>query len=146
MNVPTQDQVLAGGRHVVSYVAGGVTMFAALHIITAGDSQSAVAALNKIGSGFAEIVAGLATLSSVVAGAYAAISANPIFQLLRGSKSVAADPARVAQLQASSVADKAPMVALTDKLPEVAGVATTPTKAGNALADAVPSQTVQVNQ
>jgi hypothetical protein len=143
MNAPTQDQVLAAGRHVVSYAMGGVSMFAALHLITGGDAQSAANALNTIGHGFSEIVAGVATLATVATGAYAAFSANPLVQLLRGSKAVAADPAKQIQLQTATVDQKAALVSVTDKLPEVAGVGTTSTDAGKALADAVPSNTVQ---
>lgn len=143
MRMPTQDEVLASGRHVITFASGGVTMFAALHLITGGDANSAASALNQIGHGFSEIVAGSGTLIALVSGTFAALSANPILQLIKGAKAVSADPAKIDQLKALTVADQAPLVTVTDKLPDVAAVATTRTEAGKALAEAVPSMTVQ---
>lgn len=143
MNAPTQDQVLAAGRHVVSYAMGGISMFAALHLVTGGDAQSATNALNTIGHGFSEIVAGVATLATIASGTYAALAASPLAQLFRSTKAIAADPAKQAQLQSATIDQKAAIVSITDKLPEVAGVGTSATPAGKALADAVPSNTVQ---
>ena len=83
MQIPTQDAVLAAGRHVITFAGGGVTMFAALHLITGGDADSAAKALNQIGHGFSEIVAGGGTLLAIVSGTLAALSANPLLQLIK---------------------------------------------------------------
>lgn len=126
MRMPTQGEVLAGGRHVVTYAAGGVSMFAALHLLTGGDAESAGKALNQIGSGFAEIVTGLGTLVAVVSGVFATLSANPLWQLISGSKAVQADPSlakSVTVQDQTSVADAAqamPQVQTVIAAPEVA--------------------------
>lgn len=139
----TYDQVKAGGRHVLTSAASIIGTLAAVKIISGGDAASLQASLDHISHGVAEIAAGVTTIVTITSGVYAAISASPLWQLLRGSKAVAADPAKVEQLKKASIADKAPLAILTDKLPEVAGVGTTDTVAGKALANAVPSNTVQ---
>lgn len=143
MTLPTSDQINAALRHVATAVASIVGTLAAVKIISGGDAASLQASLDHITHGAAEILAGVTTLVTVASGAWAAISASPLGQLLRGSKAVAADPAKMEQLKTMSVEQQAPLVKVTDKLPEVAGVGTTSTAAGQALAAAVPSNSVQ---
>jgi len=81
MQVPTQAQVLAGGRHVISFAAGIVAGGAALHAISPTDATNATNAITQIGTGFASIVAGVSTLVAVVSGAYATLSASPLWQI-----------------------------------------------------------------
>ena len=119
MNLPTQDQVLASGRHVITFVSGGVTTFAALHLITGGDANSAVNALNQIGHGFAEIIAGGGTLIAIGSGVFAALSASPLLQLLKGSKAIAADPSLAKD---ATVAQQATIATATESLPKVQAV------------------------
>lgn len=137
MALPTQDQVLAGGRHVFSYLGGAVTMFAALHLITGGDAESASKALSQIGNGFAEIITGLGTLMAVASGVYATWSANPLVQFLKGSKAVAAAPDIVRAAQVSD-ADQAAVAKAAVQLPKVETVVAAPE-----VANSVPGPAVQ---
>ena len=137
MALSTQDQVLAGGRHVFSYLGGAVTMFAALHLITGGDAESASKALSQIGNGFAEIITGAGTLVAVISGVYATWSANPLVQFLKGSKAVAAAPEIVKGAKVSD-ADQAAVATAAVQLPKVDSVVAAPE-----VANSVPSPAVQ---
>ena len=136
MALPTQDQVLAGSRHVFSYLGGAVTMFAALHLITGGDAESAGKALSQIGNGFAEIITGAGTLMAVISGVYATWSANPLVQFLKGSKAVAAAPDIVKGAQVSD-ADQVAVAKAAIQLPKVENIVAAPE-----VAAAVPSEAV----
>jgi hypothetical protein len=144
MAAPTKDQVIAAARHVATAGASIVGTLAAMKVISGGDAENIQNAINTIGHGTAEIITGLATLSVAVSGLYSALAASPLAQLFKGSRAVMADPEKVAQLRAAPIEDKASVAAVTDKLPEVASVLVLPTRAGNALADAVPSESVKV--
>lgn len=137
--IPTQDEVLAFGRHIVTFAGGGVTMFAALHLITGGDAESAANALNKIGSGFAEIVTGVGTLIAIASGVFASLSANPLVQFLKGSRAVAANPDIVRQAAVSD-ADQAVVAKAAVELPKVDRVVAAPE-----VADQVPTPAVASN-
>jgi len=132
MNLPTQDQVVASGRHVITFLGGGVTMFAALHLITGGDATSAANALNQIGHGFSELVAGVGTLVGIGSGIFAALSANPLLQLLKGSKAVAADPTLAKdttdaqQATVATAIEAMPKVQVVIAAPEVAAASPSP--------------------
>ncbi len=137
MRLPTQDQVLASGRHVITFAGGAVTAFASLHLITAGDAQSAADALNKIGHGFAEIITGLGVLAGIISGLFAALSANPLWQFIKGSRAVAANPTIVKQANISD-ADQAVVAKAAVELPKVENIVAAPE-----VAKAVPSPLVQ---
>lgn len=136
VRIPTQDEVLAFGRHIVTFAGGGVTMFAALHLITGGDAESAANALNKIGSGFAEIVTGVGTLIAIASGVFASLSANPLVQFLKGSRAVAANPDIVKKAVVSD-ADQAVVAKAAVELPKVDRVVAAPE-----VADQVPTPAV----
>jgi hypothetical protein len=140
MRLPTQDEVLASGRHVITFAAGGVTVFASLHLLTAGDAQSAADALNKIGSGFAEIITGLGTLAGIISAAFAALSANPLWQLIKGSRAVAANPEIIKQANVSD-ADQASVTKAAIQLPKVDSIVAAPE-----VANTVPSTAVQSSE
>lgn len=91
MNLPTQSQYISFGRHVISYAMGGITMFAALHLISGGDATNLTSALNQLSHGAAEVITALGTIIATVSGIYAAWSASPLSQLLAVAKQ-AADP------------------------------------------------------
>lgn len=143
MTLPTLDQVKVLGAHLATFAGGSITMFAALHIITASDANNAATALTQLSHGVAEVLASLGTLVGIVSATYATIMASPLGAFFRSAKAVAADPSKMDQLKIMTVEQQAPIVKITDKLPEVAGVGTTSTAAGKALADAVPSNSVQ---
>ena len=96
MNMPTSGQVAAFGRHVVSYSMGFVSAAVMLHVVSAGDGQSAMGAIGQIADGAKSVIAGAATLISLGAGHYAGLTASPLWQLISVSrnpavKSVVAD-------------------------------------------------------
>lgn len=141
----TTDQLKSAGRHVGSIAAGAVLGAASLKLISGGDASSLQASFDQIGHGLTEVFAGVAALAAAATTAYATISANPVVRLLRGLIEVKADPAKLEQVQKASLADKANLIAVTDSLKEVEGVPLTPTKEGNAIADLVPSKSVDVS-
>lgn len=109
MELPTQAQVVAFGRHVVTFAMGGVTVLAAAHALSPTDATSATGAINQISSGVASIIAGVTTLIGIASGIYAAVSASPLWQLFAVAKN-----------------------------PDVKAVITEPTPTGKALAQAAP--------
>lgn len=87
MNISVNlDQAKAFGRHVLTFAAGGVTLFAAIHVISPGDAGSATQALSDIGEGATKIIAGVTTLIGLVSALWAAWSASPLSQLVAVSK------------------------------------------------------------
>lgn len=143
MNVPTQHQIAVVGAHVASITAGVIGTLGFVHVISPADVTNAGQAISQIGDGLAKVMAGLGTLFGIASTAYAFITSGPFASLFRASKDIATDPVKLQQLQATPLAQQATLVTVTDRLPEVAGVGTTRTEAGKALADAVPSITVQ---
>ena len=116
------------GKQVISI------MMAVLGVITISSAQL----VPIIGANATNLVVSLAGLSNTI---LAAIMSNLTSQSnqIADVKSIASDPANM-QSQSAKVA----LVTATDSLPEVMGVPTTNTPAGHALANAVPSNTVQV--
>lgn len=76
MNLPSQSQVNAAGRHVLTFTMGAVSAGAALHVVSAGDATTISNSLSQISSGVAEIAAGLAPIIALLSGWYAAWSAS----------------------------------------------------------------------
>lgn len=144
MKAPTKDQVFAFARHIGTSAATVIGTLAAMKVISGGDAQQMQGAIDSISHGTAEVVAGLSTLAVAATGLIAALSASPLVQLFKGAKAVMADPEKVADLQTASISDKSCVAAAVDKMPEVAGVALMPTPAGQKLAMAVPSESVQI--
>ena len=143
MNLPTQHQIAVVGTHVATGAAAAIAALGFAHVISPADVSNAGQAVSQISDGLGKIMAGLGTLFGIASGVYAFITSGPLASLFRATKTIAADPALTAQVNAAPIAEKASLVLVTDKLPEVAGVGTTRTEAGKALADAVPSITVQ---
>lgn len=76
MNLPTQGQVAAFGRHVLTFAAGGVTFASTLHIISADQATTISTSLGHIANGFNELAAGIGPLVAMASGLYAAWSAS----------------------------------------------------------------------
>lgn len=131
-SLPTADQVKAASRHVATAVASVIGTLAALKIISAGDASSLQTSFDQISHGFAELLSGITALCVALSAAYAAISASPLWQLLRGSKAVSGDPKLAASVPESTQRE---MVKATDALPTTTAVVT-------ALANDIPSPTV----
>lgn len=143
MSLPTQHQVMVAGAAIAAFASGGVAVFGYVHIIDPAQVSDATQAISSIGDGLGKIMTGVGTLAGIAIAAYNTIKSGPFASLFRASAAIAADPAKMEQLKTLTVAQQAPLVAVTDKLPDVAGVGTTRTDAGMALAQAIPSNTVQ---
>ena len=143
MNLPTTHQVAVAGTHVATAAAATIATLGFVHFLSPSQVTDATQAIGLITDGVGKIMAGMGTLIALGSGIYATIISGPFASLFRSSKTIAADPAMMAQLQSTPIAQQAPLVAVTDRLPDVAGVGTTQTEAGKALAIAVPSATVQ---
>ena len=143
MNLPTTHQIAVAGTHVATAAAAVIATLGFVHVLNPTDVGSASAAIGQISDGLAKIMTGMGTLIALGSGIYATIASGPFASLFRSSKTIAADPSMMAQLQSTPIAQQAPLVAVTDRLPDVAGVGTTQTEAGKALSLAVPSTTVQ---
>jgi hypothetical protein len=116
------------GKQIISI------LMAVLGVITISSAQL----VPIIGANETNLVVSLAGLGNTI---LAAIMSNLTSQSnqIADVKSIASDPANM-QSQSAKVA----LVTATDSLPEVMGVPTANTPAGHALANAVPSNTVQV--
>lgn len=143
MNLPTQHQIVVAGAHIATSAATVVATLGVVHVLNPAGVGDATQAISQISDGFAKIMTGVGTLVALGSGIYATIKSSPFASLFRASADIAADPAKLAQLQSTPIAQQAPLVAVTDRLPDVAGVGTARTPAGQALAQAVPSSTVQ---
>ena len=143
MNLPTQHQIVVAGTHVATAAATAIATLGMVHVLSPADVTNATAAIGQITDGVGKIMAGIGTLVAVGSGVYATLMASPFASLFRASATIASDPAKLAQLKATPTAQQATLVAVTDRLPDVSGVGTTGTPAGQALANAVPSPTVQ---
>lgn len=143
MPLPTQHQVVVAGAHIATAGAAVVATLGFVHVLNPAQVNDATQAISSIGDGLAKVMTGLGTLIALGSGIYATISSGPFASLFRASAAIAADPAKMDQLKTLTVAQQAPLVAVTDKLPDVAGVGTTRTDNGLELAQAVPSNSVQ---
>ena len=122
MRLPTQDETVSFGRHVISYAMGAVSALSALHMFqNPADAQQAATALTQIGHGFEEILAGGSTLVAVTMGVWAAIRQSPLFMFIKGATAVASN--RIDTKAIPPEAQKVVMIA-TEKLPKVDTVVT----------------------
>lgn len=80
----TWNQIKAGGKHVASYVAGGVTVAVAMGLFTKGQGGEITDNINSISSGIESIAKGIGGLIAVVTPIYttwrAAHNASPVMQ------------------------------------------------------------------
>jgi hypothetical protein len=143
MNLPTQHQIVVAGTFIGSSAASVVATLGMVHLLSPADVNAATQAVGQITDGVAKIMLGAGTLLTIGGGVYTTIRSSPFASLFRASATIAADPVKMKQLEATPLAQQAPLVAVTDKLPDVATINTTRTPAGQALASAVPSPTVQ---
>lgn len=144
MPLPTQHQFAVAGTHIAAGAAAVVATLGFTHIATPDQVSDATTAIGQISDGVALIMKGGGTLFGIGVAIYAFVKSGPFSSLFRAAAAISADPSKMDQLKSLTVAEQAPLVAVTDKLPNVANVATTPTAAGQQLALAVPSTTVQV--
>lgn len=142
MNLPTTHQIAVVGSHVVTGAGAVIATLGFVHVLSPDDVTSAGHAVSQISGGIGEIMAGLGTLFGIATTVYAFFTSGPLASLFRATKTIAASDVLTEQVKQAPLDDKASLTIITDKLPEVAGVGTTNTPAGRALANSVPSSTV----
>jgi sulfite exporter TauE/SafE len=71
MNLPSNEQLVAIGRHVVSYAMGGITVLSVTHLVTADQANQLGQSIDKISQGVALIATGLAPIIAIVSSIYA---------------------------------------------------------------------------
>lgn len=81
MDLPSQSQLLAVGRHVVSYAMGGVTVLGVMHMISGGDVTTLTNSINQISQGVALIAAGLGPIIGIASAAWSAYTASAKSQI-----------------------------------------------------------------
>jgi len=143
MNLPTQHQLVVLGTHVAGIAAGAVSALAFAGVLSQAQVGDATSDIKRIWADLQDLYGAAAGLVGLGLAAYGTVKSGPFASLFRAATEIASDPAKMAQLKTSTLNEQAPLVAVTDKLPDVANVGTMPTKEGVALATAVPSLTVQ---
>ena len=86
MQMPNEGQLIAFGRHVVSYSMGGITVGVMFHVLSNGQASDAGDAITQISSGVKSILVGASTLIAVASGVWAAWKKSPFAQLLETSQ------------------------------------------------------------
>ena len=76
MQLPSQAQIAAVGRHVLTFSMGMTAAAAALHVVSSDQASTITTSVTQIGNGIAEIATGLAPLIALATGAYAAWTAS----------------------------------------------------------------------
>jgi hypothetical protein len=71
MNFPSNDQLVAIGRHVVSYAMGGITVLSVTHLVSSDQANQLGQSVNQISQGVALIATGLAPILAIVSSVYA---------------------------------------------------------------------------
>lgn len=77
----TMNSVYAFGRHAFTAAMTVVATLATIHILNAPDASHATEAINQIGTGITNVIAGLSTLFAIASGVYAGIKASPLSQI-----------------------------------------------------------------
>jgi hypothetical protein len=143
-NILTKHQLAVAGTHVVVGASGFIGAMAYFGVLSPDQIVSATDDVKRIAADLEDLYTATAGLVGISITAYAAVKSGPLASLFRAAATIAADPSKMAKMEAASISDKANVVAITDKLPEVAGINTVPTTEGKALAMSVPSPTVAV--
>ena len=67
-----RSQIFTAGRHVLSFIMGGITIGSVMHVISADQANALTGAFNQIATGLSSVAAGVATLVTMATAAYAA--------------------------------------------------------------------------
>ena len=141
---PTSHQWAVFGSHAVVAAGGAIGAVAFFGGIDQAQVAEATQDVSRIAADVKDLVGAVGSLAAIAMTAYSVVKSGPLASFFRAAADIAADPKKMAQAQVAPLAQKKDVVAITDKLPEVAGVATVDTRGGQALAEAVPSSSVQV--
>ena len=88
MNLPTQNQVIAFGRHVMTFVTGMITLAVTFGYVTPDQATELKNSFNTIIQSVGTIANALGPIVFLISGYFASRSASPANQL----KAVAANP------------------------------------------------------
>ena len=83
-----QNQIIAFGRHVATFVAGMLTLAVTFNYISADQATTLKDSINQIIQSVGAIAAAVGPIAAIISGLYASRSASPANQI----KAVAANP------------------------------------------------------
>lgn len=141
---PTQHEWAVLGTHTVAAAGTGIAVAAFAGVFDQAQVTEATGYVKRIASDVSDLIGAVSGLIALVSAGFAVLRSGPLGSLIRAASTIAGSQKFTDQLKAAPLGDKATVVAITDQIPEVAGVGTSNTPAGKALATAVPSNTVQV--
>jgi hypothetical protein len=144
VSVPTTHQMAVVGSHVVVYAGGAISALAFFGALDHSQVIEATNDIKRISSDSADIIGAVSSLAAIAMAAYSTLKSGPLASFFRAANTIAQSPVLTAQVQQASILQKAPVVTITDKMPEVVGIPTANTPAGDELALSVPSATVKV--
>jgi hypothetical protein len=81
MNLPSQSQVLAASRNVVSAIGGAAAFAVSLHFLSSDDAGTIKVAVDQIAGGIASIFAGVVALTPIVTTLWSAWTASHTQQI-----------------------------------------------------------------
>lgn len=141
---PTQHEWAVLGTHAIVAAGGGIATAAFFGVLDPQQVQDATADVKRIASDVSDLVGAIAGLVTIGTAGFATLRAGPIGSFFRAAATIAGNQKFTEQAKAAPLDQKAPVVAITDNLPEVRSVPVTNDDAGKALAGLVQSSTVQV--
>lgn len=144
ISVPTKHQMAVAASHGVAIAGGALSALFFAGVLTQAQVHDATGDINRIVSDLKDLYGAVSGLVAIGAGAYAVVKSGPFASFFRSAGEIASDPKKLAQVKSFTLDQQAPVVTVTEKMPDVAIVGTTDTQAGKALATAVPSNNVQV--
>lgn len=120
------NEKAAAGRHVLSYVAGGVTALVGWHFLTPQDASSITENLNTIWDGIVKVGTGVAGLAAVLTPIYTALVAKKSAEPASQIKSVVANLSAPQATQViNSIADpegRNKLISAVAEMPEVRAI------------------------
>ncbi len=144
VSMPTRHQVAVIATHLVVGAGAAIAALSFFGGLDASQVKEATQDVDHIAADLQDLYGSMASLVTLAAIAFSAIRSGPFASFFRAAADITGNQKMIEQVKQASFDQKANVVAITDQLPEVAGVATTNTRSGQALATAVPSNTVQV--
>ena len=144
ITMPTKHQIAVAGSHAVVFAGGAIAALSFAGVLSPAQVATATDDVKRISADIADLIGAISSLGALFMVVYSTLKSGPLASFFRAAVTISQNPDLTKQVQDASIVQKAPVVFVTDKMPEVAGVGTTDTKAGAELALAVPSPTVQV--
>jgi len=146
VTMPTKHQAAVIASHLVVGAGSAIAALSFFGALDASQVKEATQDVDHIAADLKDLYGSIASLATLAMIAYSAVKSGPFASFFRSAAAIAGSPKMIDQVKLASFDQKVNVVAITDQLPEVAGVATIDTRSGQALATAVPSNTVQVGK